>query len=102
MKNFRELLDWFGWERLSETKQRHQELKDLMAKTAQELADLIKESTAQTRKGINEVLTKIRNLEDIIANGGDLSAIESAVAELSTATKALDDIVPDAPPVEGQ
>lgn len=97
MNLFRLALDCFGWERLSTTRKRHEELKEIMAKTAQELADEIKASTAQTRKGIDEVMTKIRNLEDIINAGGDLSSIENAVADLKTASQVLDDIVPDAP-----
>lgn len=103
MNIFRYSLDRFEWGRLSEKQKRHKEILNaikLMAKTAQELAALIVESTAQTRKAHAEILTKIRNLEDIIAAGGDLSAIETAVAELSIASKAIDDIVPDAPTPE--
>lgn len=105
MKNlFRPLFvlpDWMWWETVSETKARHKELLNainLMAKTAQELADEIRASTAQTRKATDEILGKIKNLEDIIAAGGDLSAIEAAVAELKTSTQTLDDVVPDVAP----
>jgi type II secretory ATPase GspE/PulE/Tfp pilus assembly ATPase PilB-like protein len=98
MKIFTAALDWLGWESLSETKKRHEELKALMAKTAAELAAEITAAGQQTRKGIDEVLAKIKSLEDIIAAGGDLSAIETAVADLKVTTQALDDIVPDATP----
>lgn len=77
----------------------HSLIKD-MAKTSAELAAEIRASNAQVRKATDEVLTKIRNLEDLIANGADLSAIESAVDELKGSTQILDDVVPDAPPVE--
>lgn len=68
-----------------------------MAKTAAELAAEIRASNAQTRKATDEILTKIRNLEDLLANGADLSAIETAVGELKVSTQILDDVVPDAP-----
>lgn len=92
------MLDWLGLERLSETQKRHQELKELMAKTSEEIAAEIRAVGQQTRKGIDEVLAKLKSLGDIIDAGGDLSAIESAVAELKITTQALDDIVPDATP----
>jgi uncharacterized phage infection (PIP) family protein YhgE len=98
MNFIRSVLDWFGWERLSDTNKRHNELKELMAKTAEEIAAEIRAAGQQTRKGIDEVLAKIKSLEDIINAGGDLSAIEAAVAELKVTTQALDDIVPDAAP----
>jgi uncharacterized phage infection (PIP) family protein YhgE len=97
MNFIRSVLDWFGWERLSDTNKRHNELKELMAKTAEEIAAEIRAAGQQTRKGIDEVLAKIKSLEDIISAGGDLSAIDTAVAELKVTTQALDDIVPDAP-----
>lgn len=71
-----------------------------MAKTATELAAEIRASNAQVRKATDEILTKIRNLEDIIAAGGDLSAIETAVGELKVTSQVLDDVVPDAAPPE--
>jgi seryl-tRNA synthetase len=73
-------------------------LESIMA-TQAELAEQIRQSTVQTRKGIDEVLGKIKALEDVIAAGGSVSPeLEAAVAELKTASQALDDIVPDAPP----
>ena len=72
----------------------------LMAKTAEQLAQEIRDANAQTRKATDEVLTRIRNLEGLLANGADLSAIESAVTELKASTQILDDIVPDAPAPE--
>ena len=67
--------------------------------TQAELAEEIRNSTTQTRKGIDEVLGKIKALEDVIAAGAPVSPeLQAAVAELSTATQALDAIVPDAPP----
>lgn len=70
-----------------------------MAASQAELAAAIRESTTQTRKGIDEVLGKIKALEDVIAAGGTVSPeLEAAVAELKKATQSLDDIVPDAPP----
>jgi uncharacterized protein YoxC len=71
-----------------------------MAKTAAELAAEIRASNEQVRKATNEVLTKIARLEDLIANGADLSAIETAVTELKGSTQVLDDVVPDAPTPE--
>lgn len=80
--------------------QRTNQLITHMAKTAEELAAEIRASNAQVRKATNEVLTRIRNLEDLLNRGADLGAIESAVAELKASTQTLDDVVPDAPPAE--
>jgi uncharacterized protein YoxC len=77
--------------------QRQNQLIKRMAKTAAELAQEIRDSNTQTRKATDEILNKIKSLEDVIAAGGDLSAIESAVAELKVSTQVLDDVVPDAP-----
>lgn len=71
----------------------------LMAKTAEELAAEIRAANAQTRKATDEVLAKIKRLEDAV-NGGNLAVIEEAVNELKVSTQALDDVVPDAPAPE--
>ncbi len=79
------------------TKKQIEELKKIMAKTAQELADEIKASAAQTRKAIDEVKARIKALEDAVA-GGDLAVIEAAVSDLKVATQAADDVIPDQAP----
>jgi len=73
----------------------NQKLDTIMA-TQDELAAQIRESNAQIRKAIDEVLAKIAALEEAVRNNPPSQAIIDAVADLKTASQAADDIVPDA------
>jgi len=71
--------------------------------TQAELAEVIRKSNAQTRKGIDEVVGKIAALEKLILDGAASEELTAAVAELRVSTQVLDDVVRDAPaepPVE--
>src|SRR5436190_15124430 len=53
----------------------------------------------QLTKANGEIQAKLKALQDTIDNGPDVSPeVEAAVAELTKASQALDDVVPDAPP----
>jgi chromosome segregation ATPase len=68
----------------------------------QELAQALRDAAAQNRKAKDEIMGKISNLETAIANVGNTTPeVDSALAELKSSGQSLDDIVPDAPPVEG-
>lgn len=112
------LLDWLGWERISETRARHNDIINrlkIMAENQAELAgeirtfkETVKAGTAKVLKATQEVSDKIKRLEGIIAAGGpitqelkDLAAeLNTAGTELTAAAQAADDVVPDAPPAE--
>jgi hypothetical protein len=106
------LLDWMGWERLSETRNRFKRLEKLMAETQAELAAqirannaLIRANTEQVVKGQGEVVRTITRLQELIAAGGPITQeLKDAVAEHSAAvaaqtvvTQGLDDVTPDDP-----
>jgi uncharacterized protein YPO0396 len=96
------LLGWLRRGRKNSAKARHEQIIKLltdMAKTAEELAADINAANLQLRKATDEILKRIQALIDA-QTSGDLSAIETAVGSLKTAAQTLDDIVPDAPPVE--
>lgn len=58
----------------------------------------IKDAKEKLDKAKKEILEKIQSLIDV---AGTLTPEqEDAVADLTTAAQALDDVVPDAPPVE--
>lgn len=70
-----------------------------------ELKANLDEATKQIRKGTDEVVLKIKALEDAI-NTADPEVpqeVQDALAELKTASQGLDDTVPDAAeiPAEG-
>lgn len=68
------------------------------AETAQELRDI----HAQNEKSRAEILQKIADLETALANAGNTSdEVDTAVQALKASVQTDDDIVPDAPPVEG-
>lgn len=68
------------------------------AEHAQELRNI----KAQNDKSRTEILAKIAALEEALANGGGTTPeVDEALAELKASVQTDDDIVPDAPPVEG-
>jgi hypothetical protein len=65
--------------------------------TQAEIAAAIRESSAQIRKAIDEVLAKIAALEQAIKDNPPAQEVIDAVAELRVASQAADDVVPDGP-----
>ena len=67
--------------------------------TQTEIAAAIRDHTAKVRKAIDEVLAKIQELKDAVANNPPSQEVQDAVAALGVAAQAADDVVPDpAPP----
>lgn len=105
MRNW--ILDWLGWERLSETKERHRQI---MAALEDALADLkalrldltkVRQENTSLRTFLTE---RIAALEKIIADGGanpeTIAAITAEVAGLKSDLAEFDADVPDAPAPE--
>jgi ABC-type transporter Mla subunit MlaD len=65
-----------------------------------ELAQALTDLGAQLAKASAEITGKIADLETALANAGATTPeVDAAVASLKVSGQALDDIVPDAPPV---
>lgn len=106
MNFIRLLLDWFGWERLSETNKRHQEILKAMATLAARLAAIetnVDTLAGSLTEGLGEVTTEIANLRDQL--GTVTPEVEEIMVRLETKTtaaattaKAIADIIPNAPP----
>lgn len=75
------------------------QLTQIMA-TQAELTSELTAKTAQIRKAINEITTRLAALEEAVRNAPATPELTAAVAALGTAVQAADDIVPDeqAPP----
>jgi hypothetical protein len=75
----------------------HLKQKFIMA-TQAELAQQLRDITAQNEKSRTEILAKIADLETALANAGNTSPeVDEAVAALKASVQTDDDIVPDAP-----
>jgi ABC-type Fe3+-hydroxamate transport system substrate-binding protein len=72
-------------------------LTQIMATQAELTAELTAK-TAQIRKAIDEITTRLAALEEAVRNTPASPELTAAVAALGTAVQAADDIVPDAPP----
>ncbi len=72
------------------------DIKRIIMNQAQELAAL-QALTTQVGKANDEVLAKLKALQDTIDNNPVSPEVEAAVAALTTAVQKVDDIVPDAP-----
>lgn len=72
-------------------------LDTIMASQA-ELAAELSAKTAQIRKAIDEIVSKIAALEEAVRNSPATPELTAAVAALSVAVQSADDVVPDAPP----
>lgn len=73
-----------------------------MALSQAELAQELRNVTAQNEKSRTEILAKIADLETALANAGSTTPeVDEAVAALKASVQTDDDIVADAPPVEG-
>ena len=75
----------------------HTQLTQIMA-TQAELAAELAAKTAQIRKAIDEITTRLAALEEAVRNAPATPELTAAVAALGAAVQAADDIVPDAPP----
>lgn len=91
MNLIRSALDWLGWERLTETKQRHQEILKLMATIAERLTLV---ETALDEAG-TEIVSELAKLRDQIANGTVTPEALETLGRLETKAKALADIIPN-------
>jgi len=88
-----------GWlAQLTQLTTINHQLTKIMA-TQAELAAELAAKTAQIRKAIDEITTRLASLEDAVRNAPATPELTAAVAALSTAVQAADDIVPDVPPV---
>jgi hypothetical protein len=104
----RSLLDWLGWERLSETRARHKQTIDLlilMAKTQTQVNADLKALSLQSDKIAAEQAKRFDDLTAVIVklteqiNAGEVTPeVEASLAELQTKLQSLDDTIPDAPP----
>lgn len=75
----------------------NRKLEAIMATNA-ELAQSLKDISAQLAKASAEIADKIGKLEAaIVAGGGTDAAVDAALADVKAAAQALDDVVPDAP-----
>lgn len=64
-----------------------------------ELAQQLRDVTAQNEKARVEILAKIAALEEALANAGQTTPeVDEALANLKASVQVDDDIVPDAPP----
>lgn len=92
MNLIRSALDWLGWERVSETKQRH---KEIIMKLS-ELAASLSTVDAKLTEASTEILAEIQRLKDAL---GDVEIPADAQASLDAITakaNALADIIPNA------
>jgi hypothetical protein len=72
-------------------------LNKIMASQA-ELAQQLRDITAQNEKSRAEIIAKIAALEEALANAGTTTPeVDEAVAALKASVQTDDDIVPDAP-----
>lgn len=105
MKLIRFLFDWLGWERLSETRARHEQLIQLIHTNHRTIMATLKERfdqiEADLTEGLGEVTTEITLLREQLSNAGQLPAdVEVTLARIEAKSAALKDIIPNAPPVE--
>lgn len=96
MNPIRSALDWLGWERLSETRKRHEQIIKIMA-TIQERLTTIETSIDEAGTELTAELTKLR---EQIANGTVTPEALETIGRLEAKAKALADIIPNEPPVE--
>jgi uncharacterized coiled-coil DUF342 family protein len=99
------ILDWLGWERLTQTKKRHDEIMAILEDTLAQVKDL-RLDIAKVRKenaDLRLVLeTRITNLEKLLEGAtANPETIAALAAEVAGARKDLQDFdadVPDAAP----
>lgn len=82
---------------IADNYRRSKNIERLITMTTEELAANINNAVTQLRKGTDEVLTKIKDLQTAVDANEVPQPVVDAVAALTTASQTLDDIVPDAP-----
>ena len=107
MKLIFSLLDWLGWERVSEIRARHNDIINrliLMAENQTQLNDALKalsvkadKIAAEQAKRADDLNAVIVKLTEQIQNGTVTPEVNATLAELETKFQALDDSIPDAP-----
>jgi chromosome segregation ATPase len=90
---WKSLLDWMGWEKLSETNNRWERLDKRMATIDERLAAI--EGSIDEAGG--EITLELAKLREQLGNVITPEA-EATIARLETKAKALADIIPNAPP----
>lgn len=92
MKIVRSVLDYLGWERISQTNKRHQEIIMKLSELAASLSTV----DAKLTEASTEILAEIQRLKDAL---GDVEIPADAQASLDAITakaNALADIIPNA------
>lgn len=92
MSPIRSVLDWLGWERLSETRKRHQEIIMKLSELAASLGAIDSKLTEAS----TEIVAEIQKLRDALGDVEIPAAAEEALAAISAKATALADIVPNA------
>jgi septation ring formation regulator EzrA len=108
MNVIRSALDWLGWDRVSETKRRHEELIKIMATLLERLAAVesgLDGLSEDLTEGLGEVTTEIAKLREQLGTvtpevEATLARIEGKLGTTSTTAKAIADIIPNAPTAE--
>lgn len=72
-----------------------------MMTTLSELTETLQEISSQLEKAKVEIVTRIDDLQSSLSNIELPAEASAALENLRSAAQGLDDIVPDAPPVEG-
>lgn len=90
MNPIRSALDWLGWERLSETRKRHQEI---MAKLSTLGGTLTAIETT-----LNKVKTEVEALKNQLGDVDLPADAQATLDRLSALATALDELNPDATP----
>lgn len=93
-KFFRRALDWLAWETLTETKKRHDQIMSALS----ELNTRLTTVEAALTKASTEITTELARLRDQLATTPLPDDAAATLIRIETAAKALDDIIPDAPP----
>lgn len=105
MKIILSLLDWLGWEQVTETRARHRQIIDIINQQHRTIMATLKERfdqiEADLTEGLGEVTTEITLLREQLSNAGQLPAeAEATLTRIEAKAGALKDIIPNAPPVE--
>jgi vacuolar-type H+-ATPase subunit E/Vma4 len=92
MNFIRSALDWFGWERLSDTKKRHQQIMSKLSNLAAALTGIDSKLTEAQM----EIVAEIQKLRDSLGNVELPPEAEAALASIQAKANALADVIPNA------
>lgn len=93
---FQRALDWLGWEQLTETRSRHQQIMSALKDLNTRLTGV---ETA-LNKASGEITGELAKLREQLANTELPADAAETLTRLESAARGLDDIIPDAPPAE--